>query len=171
MLSSFRIASFTTPRRCIGLATTTPSSFSPEHDVNGAQVGELFQQLTDELTALGIDGFEELVGISRPADAVIPPQLIWYFAGYESLSLSVDSLDELVVPAGDYFAVTYQGPITGFDAAVNEVYGTIFPDSGLTPRDGLHLEIYPADWDRHDENSCMDILIPIASGGILATQS
>jgi predicted transcriptional regulator YdeE len=171
VLSSFRIRSFTSPRRFIGLATTTPSSFSPDHDVTGVQVGELFQQLTNELTATGVDNFEELVGISRPADAVIPPQLLWYFAGYESQSLSVDSLDELVVPAGDYFAVTYQGAITGFDAAVNEIYGTIFPDSGLTPRDGLHLEVYPADWDRHDEHSRMDILIPIASGGILATQS
>ena len=171
MLSSFRIRSFTSPRHFIGLATTTPSSFSPDHDVNGTQIGELFEKVRHELRAAGVDVVDELVGISRPADAVIPPQLIWYFAGYESPSLSTDSLDKLVVPAGDYFAVTYQGPITGFDAAVNEVYGTIFPDSGLTPRDGLHLEVYPADWDRHNENSRMDILIPIASGGILATQS
>gem|GEM_PF-489279 len=171
MLSSFRITSFTTPRRFVGIATTTPSSFSPVHDVNGAQIGELFQQLKNELQTAGVDDFDELVGISRPADAVIPPQLIWYFARYENPSLSLVSLEELLVPAGDYFVVTYHGPMTGFDAAVNEVYGTIFPESGLTPRDGLHLEIYPADWDGRDEQSHMDILIPIVLGNVLAARS
>jgi len=100
-------------------------------------------------------------GITSPADDAVPPQLIRYLAGIPAPDDYSGQLADITVAPGAYFAVTYEGTITNFDDAVGEIYGDVFNQSGYQFRDGLHLEMYPSDWDPQNAHSRMDVLIPI----------
>jgi predicted transcriptional regulator YdeE len=149
--------------RFVGFETLTPSSFSPDHDPAGTHIQDLFHTLREAIASFDFDLPAEVYGISCPADDANPPQLIRYFAGIPTPDVDVEGLEEITVTPGAYFAVTYEGTIGEFDRAINEIYGPVFSASGYEFREGLHLEIYPANWDPQDPNARMDVLIPISS--------
>jgi len=161
LLSHPHRASFPEAVRYLGFATVTPSSFNPDHDPDGAQIQSLFQNLRGALDAAGLL-YHELVGISFPADELLPPQHIHYVAALAHDNAVIDGMTEVIVPAGDYFVATYQGPLITFDAAVNDFYMTLVPASGYAPRDGYHLEKYPSTW-RGRPTDTMQLMLPIAA--------
>jgi predicted transcriptional regulator YdeE len=124
-------------------------------------VPQLFDKLRRSLLDQGISHSGELFGISIPADNETPPMTISYFAGIESDISADDDFDELEVEPGNYFAVTYEGPMSTFDEAVVEIYGPLFSSTGHHVRDGKHLEIYGEAFNPDSDDSRMDVLIPI----------
>jgi predicted transcriptional regulator YdeE len=151
---------FRTERRFVGIRSVIPSSFDPTNTQTEWQVRELFDRLTRGLFESLNFQPSVLYGISEPADTATPPLTIHYFAGVES-DRSIGGFDELLLPPGKYFSVTFRGPVSEIDTAIREIYGGELERSGLHVREGLHLEIYDERFDPNSPNSEIDILIPV----------
>ncbi len=67
-----------------------------------------------------------------------------YFAGYEVKTPPTDlgELELLEIPGGKYAYYTHEGPLSNFSKSNNYFYSELFPNSGLTRRMGMALEIY-----------------------------
>ena len=145
----------------VGVRTTTPSSFTNEVSLDPWPVGELFRSLSLTFTEHDVIEPEIRYGVSWPADQNVPPLVVHYFAGVESATDFGDSFESLIVPAGNYFAVTFRGSLQEMDSAFQQAYGEVIEGSGLLQRDGLHLEMYDGRFDATSERSEMEILIPV----------
>ena len=103
-----------------------------------------------------------MYGVSWPADEFTPPQNVHYFAGFESVDATVTAgMEELKLTGGNYFTYIYVGDLQKIDEGFQNAYNVAFPASGLTGRDGQHLEIYPEDYDPSSGVISFEILIPI----------
>ncbi len=131
--------------RAIGVSGVVPSSFSPNAAASTPEIEKLWGTL---FTALGTTpGSPEwtFVGITSPADALIPPHLITYVAAVlvdEAFS-NETGLQEIIIGAGRYAVFLYEGTHDGLDAFYQQVYNVELDKHGLSTRDGQHLERYP----------------------------
>jgi predicted transcriptional regulator YdeE len=149
--------------RFVGYHLVTPSSFHPEEIHGEWAIGPLFEKMRTAVVRMGLETPENFFGLSRPADDLVPPHMIWYFAGCASTAVDIGDLETLSFSGGHYFSVTVTGPASAIDDAIREIYGTLFPSTGWKERDGLHVEIYPSTFRPHEASSQMKILIPIES--------
>jgi predicted transcriptional regulator YdeE len=143
-----------------GLSTKAPSSFSTEAPNSTEILVVLWGKLIAALIAAGESPHREMFGATCPADDEVPPQVIDYFAGS---TLAIEGLETISVPAGMYLRYVHNGPKSAVEDSFRDAYLNIFAKSGLTDRDALHLEIYPADFDSSAEVITFEILIPINS--------
>ncbi len=135
--------------RAIGVSGVVPSSFSPDAAASTAEIEKLWGAL---FTALGTTpGSPEwtFVGITSPADELVPPHLITYVAAVlvDDAASNETGLEELVLAAGMYAVFLYEGTHEGLDAFYQQVYNVELERHGLSTRDGQHLERYPTSAD------------------------
>ena len=104
----------------------------------------------------------EMYGVSWPADDQTPPQLINYFVGFVDAGENYPAnFQGLGLEGGNYFEYKYVGPAAEIDHGFLKAYTEALPSSGLTSREGQHLEIYSADYDPQAPVIKFSILIPV----------
>lgn len=134
------------PLRAIGVSGVVPSSFAPDASDSAVQIEALWGQL---FSALGIQpgtpGWD-FVGVTTPADDLVPPHRITYCAVVTELSTTPlpALLDEFVLDGGEYIVFGYEGPHDGLDTFYQETYMHRLPEFDVATREGQHLERYPA---------------------------
>lgn len=145
-----------------GLQEIGPSSFNAQE--SGSDFSNmLWRKLISSMTEAQLPVQRAMYGLSWPADEKTPPDSVYYFVGFEEVDENVPgSFQELTLEAGKFFRHRYTGPAAEIDQAFQEAYMNSFPKSGLTPRNGQHIEAYPADLDMESGQLTFDILIPIA---------
>jgi predicted transcriptional regulator YdeE len=145
-----------------GIKETGPSSFNTE-EKSGSNFGaQLWGKFIPLLVSSGISLNRKMYGVSWPADNATPPQIINYFVGIEFEDILVDGVfEKLELIGGNYFKFEYSGPSSEIDKGFLNAYMNAFPDSGLSPRDGQHLEVYPVDFDPSASLIQFEILIPV----------
>ena len=147
-------------RTLYGIQSKGPSSFNDVEN-SGADFGQrLWLQFIDELVRLGINLDQDMYGVSLPADEITPPQEIFYFCGIESLN-PIAELESLELEGGNYFEYKCEVPPSQLDSGFIEAYTQALPASGLTSREGQHLEIYGEDYDPTSDVAKFTILIPV----------
>lgn len=72
-----------------------------------------------------------------------------------------DFFNELIVPEGLYAVFTYKGSAKNAAAFYREIFEIWLPDSGYLPDDRPHLAIMNGHYNRDDETSEEEILIPV----------
>jgi predicted transcriptional regulator YdeE len=129
--------------RFLSVTGVVPSSFAPDHADAVPLIEALWVTLRGHLSESGVDG--PFVGITGPADDVVPPLRITYAA-------SIVVADDLPTPAGleegritpgNYAVFTYEGPHDGLDEFYRVTYNEELPTRDLRTREGQHLEWYP----------------------------
>ena len=146
--------------RLLGLHAVGPSSFSATSD-GSTFSAELWYALIDAMIAADLPLDCVMYGVSWPADDQVPPQQIHYFAGFES-DANIDGLSALDVEGGNYFDFRCEVPAANLDSGFREAYLVAMPESGLTPREGQHLEVYGDEYAPSAEIARFRILIPVA---------
>lgn len=143
-----------------GLERIGPSSFN-ESEGAGASFGDaMWQEFIAAISALDAPMTGEMYGVSWPADDQTPPQYVHYFCGFE-FPVHFDGSSQLDVEGGPYFSYFYQGPPADIDQGFHKAYLQALPESGLTPRNGQHLEVYGEEYDPNSPIARFRILIPV----------
>ena len=145
-----------------GIQEIGPSSFN--NAVNaGAKFGDsMWQKFIPMVAGAGLSLERKMYGVSWPADENIPPQSIHYFVGFETPDdFSQSEFETFTVPGGGYFQYHYTGSMQDVDQGFADAYANALPASGLIPRQGLHLELYPEDYDPTASEVTFQILIPV----------
>ena len=151
-----------TPKTLVGIKRIGPSSFNAQEGSGGQFAAQVWQEFIPLVIAAGLSPQRVMYGVSWPADEFTPPQNVHYFAGFESVDATVPAdMEELKLTGGNYFTYIYVGDIQKIDEGFQNAYNVAFPASGLTGRDGQHLEIYPEDYDPSSGVISFEILIPI----------
>ena len=145
-----------------GIQKIGPSSFNDEANA-GAKFGDsMWQKFIPMVTGAGLSLERKMYGVSWPADENAPPQLINYFVGFETPDdFSGPEFESFTVPGGGYFQYQYSGSMQNVDHGFNDAYVNALPASGLIPRQGLHLELYPEYYDPTAFEVTFEILIPV----------
>ncbi|MEI6700951.1 MAG: GyrI-like domain-containing protein [Actinomycetota bacterium] len=135
--------------RAIGVRGVVSSSFSPDAADSTVEIEKLWIAL---FTALGTTpGSPEwtFVGITSPADDLVPPHFITYAAAVlvDDAFSKETGLEEFSIGAGTYAVFLYEGTHEGLDAFYQQVYNVELDQHGLSTRDGEHLERYPTSND------------------------
>ena len=146
--------------RLLGLGAIGPSSFNNSADGSRFSA-DLWYALIDAMVAANLSLECIMYGVSWPADDQVPPQYINYFAGFES-GADVEGFEALSVRGGNYFDFRCEVPATELDTGFREAYLVAMPKSGLTPREGQHLEVYGDEYDPSAEIARFRILIPVS---------
>lgn len=160
MIHSPRTFTFAHTKHFIGRQIIVASSFSSDYAESSTKVSQLFDAVKELGSCAGFASNLPLFGISWPADHKVPPLLVSYFAGFEAAG-SVDGLDEISVPSGRYFAMTFEGPLSDFDESLRKIYEEGLTGSGECVREGRHLEIYQPACDPTTATVVVDVCIPI----------
>lgn len=150
-------------KNIFGIRRIVPSSFNDALASGENSADAIWQEFIPTVIEAGLSPQRVMYGVSWPADELTPPQHVHYFAGFElgEDESVTDGFEELEVEGGNYFTYIYVGSMKSVDAGFLNAYNVAFPDSGLTPREGQHLEIYPADYDPSAEVTTFQILIPV----------
>ena len=146
--------------RLVGIQATGPSSFNDEKGSGALFSAQLWHTFIDALIAAEVPLDQDLYGVSWPADALVPPQQIVYFCGFQS-DADFEGMQTLDVAGGNYFDFHCAVVASDLDAGFHEAYMQAMPASGLKPRDGQHIEIYGDDYDPNDAIARFRILIPV----------
>ena len=147
-------------KRFLGLLRKGPSSFNSVENAGTNFAAEFWGEFINLLVTNGVPLEQDLYGITWPADAHIPPQEVFYFCGFES-SDQIKTFEVLELEAGNYFHFDCEVEASNLDRGFQEAYLEAFPNSGLTPRDGKHLEIYGQEYDPNSPIARFRILIPV----------
>lgn len=143
-----------------GTLNKGPSSFNVEEGSGAQFASNSWHAFVDKLIAHGVPLDQEQFGVSWPADNQVPPQEIYYFCGVEYGANSED-FEQFKVEGGNYFAYGCKVPQQNLDQGFQEAYMVALPASGLTPREGQHLEIYGSEYDPNSPIARFQILIPV----------
>lgn len=148
------------PTILYGLQARGPSSFNAVPG-SGAEFGKkLWLKFIDKLVSLDISLNADMYGISWPADEAVPPQEIHYFCGLE-FAEPISELEAFSLEGGNYFEYFCDVPADDIDLAFQEAYTIAMPASGLSARDGQHIEIYGEEYDPNSDRAQFRILIPV----------
>ncbi|CAN2175069.1 right oriC-binding transcriptional activator [Candidatus Nanopelagicaceae bacterium] len=149
-------------KKLVGIKRIGPSSFNDNVGSGSQFAAQVWQEFIPLVIAAGLSPQRVMYGVSWPADEFTPPQNVHYFAGFEPLDGTVpEYMEELQLTGGNYFTYIYVGDIQKNDEGFQNAYNVAFPASGLTGRNGQHLEIYPEDYDPSAEAITFQILIPV----------
>ena len=148
------------PKRLLGILRKGPSSFNARENSGTEFAAEIWREFVGKLIANGIPVMQDLYGVSWPADEQTPPQEIFYFCGFES-NQKDSAFEELMLEGGNYFDYLCETPADNLDAGFKAAYMEALPNSGLSPRDGQHLEIYGREYDPNSKIAKFRILIPV----------
>lgn len=150
--------------RVAGFRIVTPTSFNSVNPSSQESVPQLWQGFWDRYWELGIDVQGSCIAVATPVDGSDnPPMFVNYLAGVEvplDLRLPDGFVDEYV-PAGRYVHYTHQGPFELLDQSFQHAYLEWLPKSGLSIRQGHHLELYTPKCDISKTDGEMEILIPV----------
>ena len=150
------------PFTIVGISEIGPSSFNNSEGSGAKFADTVWQKFIPMVLNAGLSSQRVMYGVSWPADANVPPQEIHYFAGFElkpgEPSAGFKSLD---ITGGNYFAHTYIGSMANIDLGFMDAYTVALPGSGLSNREGQHLEVYPANYDPAAPEITFQILIPV----------
>jgi len=150
------------PRALLGIQEIGPSSFNDEMNAGSKFGDSMWAKFIPMVGATGLSLEREMFGVSWPADELTPPQHIHYFVGFElPEGFTHPEFEHFELPGGGYFSYTYTGSMQEVDRGFADAYMNALPASGLTPREGLHLEVYPADYDPTASEVTFQILIPV----------
>lgn len=131
-----------TPLEAVGLEAIVPSSFAPDAGDSARLIAELWAELMTCLGATPDSTDWDFVGITTPADDVVPPQRIRYVAGVTTKSAAPlpTGLTAYTIGGGDYAVIRYSGPQSEVDDFYREVYLSELDKRNLSTRSGEHLE-------------------------------
>ena len=154
------------PQTGWSLSAVVPLSFAPDAAQAAAAIESLWQQLCDVLGTTLDSSDYEFVGVSTPADDLVPPHRISYAATAlpRVASDAPDSLATFSLEGGPYVVFSYRGPLAGLDDFYNAAYMREMPALGLSSRDGQHLEKYVAAVT--DSDIAIEAWIPIESPSV-----
>ena len=147
-------------KRLLGLSFVGPSSFNDQEGAGSEFADRIWHEFIDALLQANIPLNQDLFGVSWPADEHTPPQEIHYFCGFES-SENIKGFETLEVAGGGYFECHAEVPASNLDSAFQQAYLEALPASGLTSREGQHLEIYGEEYDPDSPTARFRILIPV----------
>lgn len=154
------------PLQAVGLSAIVPSSFAADADSATEQIERLWGQLFARLGVQPGSADWDFVGITTPADELVPPHRITYCAVVTEQSVSplprdreAFDLEAFDLTGGPYVIFTYEGPHDGLDEFYREVYLETLPTLQLRTREGQHLERYPT--PRSPETMRAQAWIPI----------
>lgn len=143
-----------------GILRKGPSSFNEKENAGTEFAAEIWNAFIDKLITAGVPLEQDLYGVSWPADEQVPPQEIFYFCGFESKT-PVEGFETLNLKAGNYFDYHCEVTANDLDSGFRTAYMEALPKSGLTPREGQHLEIYGSEYDPQSSIARFRILIPV----------
>ena len=147
-------------KRFLGLLRKGPSSFNVLENAGTKFAADVWAEFINLLVDNGVPLAQDLYGISWPADENTPPQEVFYFCGFESTD-QIGAFESLELESGNYFNFDCEVEADNLDKGFQEAYMVAFPASGLTPRDGKHLEIYGQEYDPNSPIARFRILIPV----------
>ena len=128
----------------VALMAVVPSSFAPDAAQAAPAIAGLWEELCRRRDTDINSPDVEFIGVSTPADDLVPPHRITYVAtaiGHGIVEPAA-GLERYHLDGGLYVVFTYRGPVAGLDDFYNEAYMDELSALGLSTRDGQHLEKY-----------------------------
>ena len=127
-------------------SAVVPSSFATDATDAAPVISLLWQELCARLGTNFDSSDYEFVGVSTPADDLVPPHRITYVATALPTGDATDpgGLADFELEGGSYVVFPYRGPVSGLDDFYTAAYMREVPALGLSTRAGQHLEMYLA---------------------------
>ena len=156
----------TQEKKVIGMNTRFISIMSPERN-NFDILPKLWRdylarsrEITSRLSPFNIGVCEQVPEGARTRPT---PDECLYMAGAEvkNFDLVPDGMMTKVIPAGRYAVFTHKGQLETLEHTMNYIYGSWLPKSGEELRDAPDLEIYGERFKYGQEDSEVDLYIPI----------
>ncbi len=126
----------------VGITATVPSSFAPDAADAAAVIAALWEMVTAALGTPGVTDDFEYIGITGPADDLVPPHRITYSASVTEHSAGPlpTTFDAFIIDGGRYAVFSFLGTVGEVDDFYRSAYDEGLRDLGCTTRDGQHLE-------------------------------
>jgi len=126
----------------VGITATVPSSFAPDGANAAPVIAALWEMVTSVLGTQGVSAEREYVGITGPADDLVPPHRITYSATVTEHSAGPlpTTFDAFIIDGGRYAVFSFLGTVGEVDDFYRSTYDEGLRDLGCTTRDGQHLE-------------------------------
>lgn len=120
-----------------------------------------WQKFWAQFPKTDLPGNNQAWGVSTPIEG--SQGQLHYVAGVEVNVgyVAPVGFEIVAIPAGNYFEVLHNGPITNLSQSYGKAYGVVLPQSGHQMREAPHLELYDTMLDPMADNYLMGILIPV----------